>query len=57
MSDDEAPDDGPSPEDPNRFVEGGNAALDSGPDASPGDANDVEDPSESLPPGAAHKAD
>jgi hypothetical protein len=54
---DEVADDGPSPEDPNRFVEGGNVALDGGPDAAPGDANDEEDPKTSLPPGAATKDD
>ena len=53
---DEAPDEGPSPQDPNRFAEGGNAPLDAGPNASPGDANDV-DPKESLPPGAGTKDD
>ena len=51
----------PSPEDPNRFVEGGSAPLDGGPDATPGDANDDHheeaDPADSLPPGASTKDD
>lgn len=54
---DEAKDDEPSPEDPNRSTDSGNAALDAGPDGAPGDANEDDDPKSSLPPGAGTKDD
>ena len=52
---DETPDVGA--EDPNRFAEGGNAPLDEGPNAAPGNPNDDPDPGASLPPGAGTKDD
>jgi hypothetical protein len=55
MTDTDAPDEGPSPQDPSRFVEGGNAPLDAGPNATPGDADDPDDDKQSLPPGAGTK--
>jgi hypothetical protein len=46
----------PSPEDPNRFAEGGSAPLDEGPDATPTDhTTEPEEGSGSLPPGAGTK--